>query len=181
VTRRTGKTGSNSKAEVEKNKRLAAQRIAEGATKAEVQAELGVCRQTLGNYLQGLEIDWAALNAPAIAPLKKKMVEQLLQMADDVIAGVVSTKLADTWRGLMGDIREMLPGMNTPTTSAVMHVGSESSPLFLKFKKATAGLSEAQLEQAFAQLASVPREAVVTVRDASWFPADAPKQLESGE
>jgi hypothetical protein len=79
--------------------------------------------------------------------------------------------------------REMkLLGTAAPTKSIQAHVSSsESSPLFLKFKKATAGLSEAQLEAAFAQLASIPREAVVTVRDASWFPAPEPKQLESGE
>ena len=143
MSRRTGKTGSNSKAEVEKNKRLAAQRIAEGATRAEVQVELGVCRQTLGNYLQGLNIDWAALNAPAIAPLKKKMVEQLLQMADDVIAGVVSTKLADTWRGLMSDIREMLPGMNAPTTSVTAHIGTaQLDPLYLDVRAVLQDLEE---------------------------------------
>jgi hypothetical protein len=60
-------------------------------------------------------------------------------------------------------------------------VDAQSSPLFLKFKKASAGLSDSQLETVFCEMAKIPREAVVTVRDASWFPTPEPKQLESGE
>jgi hypothetical protein len=175
--KKTGRTGSNSQSEVEKNKRLAAERLTKGATKKEIRQELGVCRQTLAKYLEGLDIDWAALNAPAVAPLKKKMVEQLLQMADDVIAGVVPTRLADTWRGLMSDIREMLPGMNAPTTSVTAHVDATNTTVQYRFLERSHGLSAEQIEQVFRFMDTIPRAEVI-IDMTGFMPALPPAPVE---
>ncbi len=157
MTHRTGKTGSNSKAEVEKNKRLATQRIAEGATRAEVQAELGVCRQTVANYLRDCEIDWAALNATTLAPIKKKLIEELLAMAEAVLAGEYPEKKVETWRGLMSDFAKVA-GLNAPTTNITAHINTSGNGRFHRFVQSAAGLSDAQMEQVFRFAASLERE-----------------------
>lgn len=73
--------------------------------------------------------------------------------------------------------RVKLLGLNAPTKSIIGHVDAETSPMFLKFKKATAGLSDGQLEEAFKHLTSLPRVQVVTLKDDSWFPAKEVKEL----
>jgi hypothetical protein len=166
--RNTGRTGSRSKSEVERLKRLAAKRVEEGATKREMEEEFDVCRQTLASYLEGLDIDYAAINAAAIAPFKQKMAGAIMQMADDVIAGVVNPKLAETWRGLMSDLRDMLPGMNAPTTSvsAHIHANAQLDPLYLDIRGILQDLEE-----------PVQQEGLEVLR--AWAATKAPTTLEA--
>ena len=75
-----------------------------------------------------------------------------------------------------------LLGLNAESRAVVAHVSaSEHSPLFLRFKKAVAGLSDAQVEELLAAAEKMRREPVPALRDASWFPAPEPKALGGGE
>jgi hypothetical protein len=82
---------------------------------------------------------------------------------------------------MLAIIREdsRIKGTAAPTKSITANVEVEHSPVFLHFKKAVSGLSEDQLEEVFRFAAKMPRTAKAEVRDASWFPAPEPKQLES--
>jgi hypothetical protein len=153
----TGRKGSKARAEVERNKLHAAQRLAEGASRTEVMKELGVTRQTIWAYLRKSDIDWAALNATALAPLKKKLAEQLSEMADDVLAGRYPPKVVEAWRGLMGDLAK-IAGLNAPTTSVTAHIRADGTGRFHKFVQAAAGLTDAQLETVFQFALKIPRE-----------------------
>jgi hypothetical protein len=180
VTHRTGRTGSNSKAEVAKNTLAAVNLRAAGASQQNAAAELGVCRQTVGKYLRDCDIDWASLNAVALAPIKKKLIEELLAMADAVLAGEYPEKKVETWRGLMSDFAKVA-GLNAPTTSITAHVDASSTQVQYRFLEHSHGLSADQIEEVFRFMDALPRR---TVSIADCYPGQSGKpvpQLIEGE
>lgn len=70
-----------------------------------------------------------------------------------------------------------------PTKSISAHVSNnpEHSREYLLFKKHTADLDAEQLEEVYKFASSLVRKPVVTVRDASWYPAPMRPLLEEGE
>jgi hypothetical protein len=162
--------------------------LSEGKTESQAGAILRAegypaSHDTVERDVDALAPTWRAENATAFEQYRKNQFTRIsakwVEIENDAsMSGAEKHAAWARWMKLEMD----LLGTAAPTKSIQAHVSSsESSPLFLKFKKATAGMSEAQLEQAFAELASIPREAIATVRDASWFPVPEPKQLESGE
>jgi|HubBroStandDraft_1064217.scaffolds.fasta_scaffold00047_14 hypothetical protein len=147
-----------------------------------IAAELGVHPITVWRHLRPFVEEKREMNSEAFNEYRNNQFSRITEKWEEIEndASMSGAEKHAAWARWMKLEMDLL-GTAAPSKSITAHVGSESSPLFLKFKKATAGLSEEQLEETFAQLASVPREAVATVRDASWFPAPEPKQLESGE
>jgi hypothetical protein len=142
---------------------------------------LGVSRWTVSRRMGGKTL--SDTNTEKIVQRAESQFARITEKwaeidADKTMSGAEKHMAWARWMRLEMD----LLGTAAPSRSIQAHVSSgETSPLFLKFKKATAGLSDSQLEEVFKQLASIPREVVVTVKDASWFPEPMTKQLESGE
>ena len=114
------------------------------------------------------------MNAVALAPMKKKLVEQLSEMADDVLAGRYAPRVVEAWRGLMSDLAK-IAGLNAPTTSVTAHIRTDDTGRFHQTVTACAGLDEMQYASVLAFARSLPRKQLE-------MPAGPPPlQLEAGE
>jgi transcriptional regulator with XRE-family HTH domain len=108
--KRGNRRGANAR-EAKKAAAIAAKQ--QGLSHKEIEQQIGVSHATLWRYFNEMDIDWAALNAAALGPLKQKVVEQLAQRADDVLAGRLPPKVADAWRGLMAELSKVV-GLHAP-------------------------------------------------------------------
>lgn len=138
---------------------------------------------TVERDVDALAPTWRAENATAFEQYRKNQFTRITAKWAEIEndASMSDAEKHAAWARWM-KLEMALLGTAAPTKSIQAHVSSgESSPEYLKYKKAFAGLSEAQRDQELARVASIPREVVVTVKDASWFPSPEPKQLESGE
>jgi len=132
---------------------------------------------TIQRDVAGLTPSWRKENASAF---EAQQAEELIRLAELEAALVNPAIRADRKIELALSIiaaRIKLLGLNAPTKSIVGHVDAEASPVFLRFKKAAAGHSEEQVEDAIKYLENLPRERVITVKDESWFPKPEVKEL----
>lgn len=143
-------------------------------------ADLSVSRTTIHRDLQQLLVRFKTDNGPAFEEFKRAQLQIFELMERALLEDKIDTDVAREWRGIRSEISKLL-GINAESRAVVAHVSAESSPLFLKFRKASYGLTENQMEQAFVYLAALPREKPEVVMDANWFPAPEAKRLETGD
>ncbi len=99
-------------------------------------------------------------------------VEVYLEKLDKIEAATVAglpTKVGQMLINIAQE-RAKVQGLYAPSKHLTASVTAESSPLFLRFKQAVSGLTEAQIEDAFRYLAALPRTTASPQRDESWFP-----------
>jgi hypothetical protein len=149
-----------------------------GKTGAQMAEELEVHRNTISRDLKDLREQFSAGNSEAFAEARAKQVRVFELMEAALVEGKIDAQTATAWKGIRSEISALL-GVNAPSKSITARIGADSSPVFLRFKSATAGLDDAQLEDAFAQLAKIPRTPKKPAMDASWFPAPEAKLLAS--
>jgi hypothetical protein len=162
--------------------------LSEGKTESQAGAILRTegypaSHDTVERDVDALVPKWRAENASAFEQYRENQFSRITAKWAEIEndASMSGAEKHAAWARWMRLEMDLL-GTAAPSKSIQAHVSSgESSPEYLEYKKAFAGLSKAQHAQELARVASVPREAVVTVKDASWFPAPQPKQLESGE
>lgn len=155
-----------------------AEALAKGVPMTEAAKELGVCYNTVRRDKERI-ID--GLRKEAGASLDELRAGQLLKLAEMEALCEDSRIKPDRKVELLHSLLQTeikLQGTAAPSRSITASIEVEHSPLFLKFKKHTAGLSEPQIDQVLGFASSLPREADSEVVDASWFPA---KELPSGE
>ncbi len=168
--------GSNSKVKVAANRQKIVEGTNEGKTQAQIAEELNVTRCTVNRNLAKLKESFVQGNREDFEKYVRAQLDLLTKAIEEVWEGNLPPEAANSIRGMMDSIAR-LTGSNSPTKSIVARVDAEGSPLFLKFKKSVVGLSDAQLEEAFDQLAKLPREVSKTTVDASWFPTER-KEIE---
>lgn len=151
--------------------------LKDGKTVRKMAAELQVHRNTIVRDLKALRERFAVGNTEAFEQYRDAQLQVLERIELSIIEGHIPVDVANAWRAVRADISKLL-GLDAPSKSVSVKVDAESSPLFLKFKKAVSGLAEAQLEEVLAIAAGLPRAAVKVERDESWFPKKAPKEIE---
>jgi IS30 family transposase len=167
MTRRRG--NKNSKAVIEQRRVEVADRLKKGERRGALAKELGVSRMTLHRDIKALTVQFQASNREAFTEYRQAHLKVLQQMAQAVLEEKVSTDVAAEFRRYQKDIADLL-GLNAESRSVVAHVSTESSPAFLRFKKATAGLTDEQFEAVLDFADVLPRERKTAAKDASWYP-----------
>jgi hypothetical protein len=152
----------------------------EGKAASAIARELRVSRMTFWRDLQAIEAQYVAGSGEDVKQFKEAQYRALIKLEEATAKGTIEPDVANALVRIRDSVAKLL-GLNAPTKSVSMNVSAEHSPLFLKFKSATAGLTEDQLETVFAYAAGLPREARVTVKDESWFPAPQTPLLTEGE
>ena len=170
----------SSKAAVEARSEAVLEELKQGKSQAAIAQTLGVHRNTICRDLKALtkKLSTANLAEHEARVAAQEAVLELIEQS--LIEEQVSPEVANAWRAVRSDIAK-LRGLNAENRSVIAHVSSNSDVLFLKFKAAVNGLTDAEIEVAFAYLEKLPRQPIVTIKDASWFPPVEPKQLTEGE
>jgi hypothetical protein len=180
MTRSRGNPNSQAEIELRRQKALELMKENPQASLSEVADAIGSSRSTLWRDLKALSVKLATTN---LAEHEKRVAAQeavLGLMEQALLDEQIEPDVANAWRQIRKDIAE-LRGLNAPSKSVVAHTSPSHDILYMKFRKAIFDLSEAQVDDVLAYATKLPREPVVTVRDASWFPQPEPKQLPGGE
>jgi len=172
----------NSNAGVEARRQRVAEALAEGPkkTRGQIAAEVGTNLAAVKRDLAALALQFQAGNKEAFAEYRKTQLAVFELMEESLVTGQADPELVREWRAVRSEISKLL-GLNAENRSIVAHVTSDSSPLVMRFRKATAGLTDYQMEEAFQYLSRIPREKVARVIDASMLPAPEPKLLEESD
>jgi hypothetical protein len=173
--KKRGRGNRRPAAEIEAEKVDIVDMMNKDVTKSQMAEELGISRTTIHRRLKELKVQYAANNTEGFAALRDSHRQVLLLIEEKLLEGL-DTKVAAEWRAIRKDL-STFDGLDAPSKHITARVDAESSPLFLRLKKATSGLTDEQVEDACKYLAGIPREAKARVVDASWFPAPAKKEL----
>lgn len=157
----------------------ALQLMKEGKTQAAIAEELRISRQTFWRDLQAIEAHYVSGADADIQQFKEAQYRALMKLEEATAKGVISPDVTNALTRIRDSVAKLL-GLNAPTKSVSMSVNPETSPLFLKFKAAVDGLTEAQIESVLAYATALVREPRVVVKDASWFPEPEPQLLNAG-
>lgn len=164
-------------ANIESRRKTTMEKVNQGESQTAIAAELGVSRSTLWRDLESLRLKYSSEASAEFQEYRKKQLEILEQIEKAIVAGIILPDVANAWRQVRADISKLL-GLDSPTKHLTAHVDAESSPLFLRMKKACAGLGEAQLEEVMRFAAALPRAASAAPKDASWFPKALPEEAQ---
>jgi hypothetical protein len=148
--------------------------VGKGKSLAELADKLKVHYRTVTRDFDLLRQKYASADMERYEAQVAEYLEKLDAIEAALLEGL-PTKVAAQLVGI-GQERAKVQGIYAPSKSLSVSVGAESSPLFLKMKKACAGLDEAQLDEVMRHAAALPRTRTAAPRDASWFP---PAQLEA--
>jgi hypothetical protein len=140
-------------------------------------AEMQVHRNTIWADLKALRDKCKIGSGPEFEAYRDAQLQVLERIEQSIIEGHIRPDVANAWRAVRQDIANLI-GLNAPSKSVSVKVDAESSPLFLKFKKACAGLADEQLEEVLQFAADQPRAARKPERNESWFPKPTPKEIE---
>jgi transcriptional regulator with XRE-family HTH domain len=151
-----------------------------GLTQKDIAAELGISRMTFWRDLQSIEARYIEGSSEDVKQFKEAQYKALLQIESAAAKGTIPPDVATVLVRVRSEVAKLL-GLNAPERKVTAHINAESSPRALKLKKATAGLTDAQVDIECERMSKIPREAVVEVHDASWFPTPEPKQLGDGQ
>jgi hypothetical protein len=166
-----------SKAEREKRKQQIAASLEQKKGMEQTRQELGISNGAFYRLLSEMNIDYANATMEVLGPIKAKLMIELAHRAEEVLEGKLDPKAATAWVKIINLISEV-GGMKI-TRSMNVHVSANKDTLWLRFKKAIAGLSEPQVEEIIRYAERTPREKKKTVvKDASWFPSPEPKLIE---
>jgi hypothetical protein len=170
--------------------RLAAERrradvvrlVADGLEQVEIARELGVSRKTIQRDKEFIMRQSQEANRSKFEHWRDEHIQELYDLRQEIdsLRGSpekpLGLKAIDTMLGLLNlDIR--LKGTAAPERSIHANVSAEYSIEYLKFKKATSGLSANQLEEVYNFASALERIYVPPVMDGSWFPAPMQKEL----
>lgn len=144
-----------SKAVREKRKLQIATAFGEGKGAEQTRRELGLSNGTFYRLISTLNLDYSNATMETLGPVKGKLMLELAQRAEEVLAGKLDPKAAAAWVKIINLISE-LGGMKI-TRSMNVHVSANKDELWLGFKKATSGLTEDQLHEVFAFASKLSR------------------------
>jgi Homeodomain-like domain len=177
MKRRGNKT---SKAEREERRARALQLMKDGKNQSQIAEELRVSRQTFWRDLQAIEARYVAGSSEDVKQFKEAQYQALIKIEEATAQGTIEPEVANALTRIRESVAKLL-GLNAPTKSVVAHTSPSHDILYMKFRKAIFDLTETQIADVLAYATNLPREPVVTVRDASWFPAPEPKKLTGGD
>lgn len=176
MTRRTGKTGSNSKAEVAQQlediidlaESLPGNYFKRGKQK-KIAAELGVCRQTVAKHLNPLVEKLRETNPEKFieGQLKQKEIYELMERA--LVEGHIPPDVARAWQSIRDSISRLM-GYDAPSKSVHVNVTANTAVQY-RFLERAHGLTADQIESVFKFMDALPR-ASVSIADCY------PKQIE---
>jgi hypothetical protein len=149
----------------------------------ELAAALTVHPRTIYRDLIRLRQDLNAANITEYQAQRAAHKQELDLMLDHLLQSeeLTDAEMGKLFREYKADVARLL-GLNAESRAVVAHISApESSPPFLKFKSATSGLSDDQMESVYAFARSLVREYKPTAKDASWFPEPMQPQLTEGE
>jgi hypothetical protein len=136
---------------------------------------------TIRRDVQTLAPRWRDANLEAYSEHAQRQFNELLELKAALVDPSISKDRRISLALQILDREFDLLGTKAPTKSVHADVSGEFSPQYLKFKKATSGLSEVQLETVYKFAESVKRVYVAPVIDAGWFPAAEPRKLTAAE
>ena len=180
MTRARGNKTSNAAREQRKAKALEVLKENPDASKAAIADAVGVSRMTLYRYMRDLKEKLSQLNTTDFEARVTAQEAVLELIEQSLLEDQIPPDVANSWRQIRKDIAE-LRGLNAPSKAVVAHTSQPHDLLYMKFRKAIFDLTEAQVDDVLAYATKLPRQSVVTVRDASWFPQPEPKQLKGGD
>jgi hypothetical protein len=152
--------------------------IKDGKSMGAIAEELRVSRQTFWRDLQAIEAHYVAGSTEDVKQFKEAQYRALIKIEEATAKGTIAPDVANALTRIRDSVAKLL-GLNAPTKAIVGHVSGNQDVLYLKFKKAIFDLTESQIEDVLHFAAKLPREPVVTIKDASWFPP-TPKELTDG-
>ena len=177
---RRGRGDKTSKAERLERQAKVVEGLKAGKTQAEIQEELQVSRATMWRTMTALaERFTQAVSDDDLTALKRAQLDALRCVGDAVLKGTVEPEVSNAWARLNEQVSRLL-GLDAPQKRVVAHLDAESSPLFLRFKKSIAGLSDDQVEEVLRAAAAMPRERREPAKDASWWPQPPRKEIPDG-
>lgn len=175
-----GRGDRQSKAAIEGRRETLAKMLKHGLSASDAQEALKASRSTIWRDLEKLRLSFSASAPAEFEEYRKAQLAVLERIEQAIIEGMIEPDVANAWRAVRADISKLL-GLDAASKSVHVSVVDEGSSLFLRFKKAVAGLDEVQLEQELEHLASIPRAAKAPTIDANWFPKPERKKLNEGE
>lgn len=156
-----------------------------GKHQGEIAKELGISRTTFWRDVCRLTKDYTLGNREAFGQLRDLQVGALMDMAREVHDGTLTPKAGNSIRGFLDSVSKLL-GLNAPTKhqnlNVTAKVDSHTLGMYERFFVESEGLTDAQFEQVWGFMKSLPREEGPSHEPPDDCPAwhPAPKQLTGG-
>lgn len=179
MTRARGNPSTQAEIELRREQVMEKLKTADHQTLSQLADDLGVSRATLWRDLQAIEARFVVGSTEDVKQFKEAQYHALMKIEEATVRGTIEPEVANALTRIRESVAKLL-GLNAPSKSVVAHTSPSHDLLYMKFRKAIFDLTEAQVGDVLAYATNLPREPVVTVRDASWFPSPEPKQLSGG-
>jgi hypothetical protein len=183
---RQAKSLNRQRLEAEDRRADVSRMVRAGSQQVEIARQKGVSVKTIQRDIQFLMKQSQEANRSQFDQWRNEHIQELYDLRLEIEAlrerpdKPLGLKAIDAMLGVLS-LDMKLKGTEAPSRSVHANVSPEHSVEYLKFKKATSGLSEEQLESVYEFALSIERSYTPPVMDATWFPEPETKELCAAE